>query len=72
MHQYNDSKVTLKKRGGRRITAIRNNADNISIDRTEITRKQKWEGKRLYGHFKRQTNEISREKILTWLKKGKP
>ena len=31
---------------------------------TEMWRKQ------LYGYFKRQTNEITHEKKLTWLRKG--
>ena len=35
-----------------------------------ITRKQKWEGKQLYGRFKRLINNISRDKTLTWLRKG--
>ena len=60
----------IKKRGGRLITATRNNTDNTSNKRTKITRKQKWEEKQLYGHFHRQTSKISREKSWTWLKKG--
>ena len=35
-----------------------------------ITRKQKWEGKQLYGRFKRLINNISYEKTWTWLRKG--
>ena len=42
----------------------------IIIDRTTITRKQKWEEKQLYGYFKRQIGEISHEKIWTRLRKG--
>ena len=34
-----------------------------------ITRKQKWEGKKLYGHFKRLISNISHEKTWMWLKK---
>ena len=34
------------------------------------TRKQKWEGKQLYGRFKRLINNISHQKIWTWLRKG--
>ena len=34
-----------------------------------ITRKQKWEGKQLYGWFKRLINNILREKNRTWLRK---
>ena len=41
--------------------------DNTSISRTK---KQKWEEKQLHRHFNRQTNEISHEKIWTWLRKG--
>ena len=35
-----------------------------------ITRKQKWEEKQHYGHFKRLINNISHEKTWTRLKKG--
>ena len=35
-----------------------------------ITRKQKREGKQLYGRFKRLINNISHEKTWTWLRKG--
>ena len=34
------------------------------------TRKQKWEGKQLYGRFKRLINDISHDKTWTWLRKG--
>ena len=34
-----------------------------------ITRKQKWEGKQLYGRFKRLINNISHDKTWTWLRK---
>ena len=39
-------------------------------NRKKITRKQKWEGKQLYGWFKRLINTISHEKTWTWLRKG--
>ena len=52
------------------ITVIRNNIYNTSINRINITRKQKWEEKQLYGHFKRQKREISHVKIWTWPRKG--
>ena len=39
-------------------------------NRITITRKQKLEGKQLYGCFKRLINNISREKTWTWLRKG--
>ena len=51
-------------------TAIRNDTDNTMVNRMTITRKQKWVEKQLYGHFKRQTNNISHEKTWTWLRKG--
>ena len=59
-----------KKNKERLITATRNSTNNIKIDRTTTAKKQKWEEKQMYGYFKRQTGEISREKIWTWLKKG--
>ena len=34
------------------------------------TRKQKWEGKQLYGRFKLLINNISHDKTWTWLRKG--
>ena len=52
------------------ITAIRNNTVNTIDNRMTITRKQKWEGKQLYGRFKRLINNISHEKTWTWLRKG--
>ena len=39
-------------------------------NRTTITKKQKWEGKQLYGCFKRLISNISRGKTWTWLIKG--
>ena len=38
-------------------------------NRMTITRKQKWEGKQLYGRFKRLINNISHDKTWTWLRK---
>ena len=38
-------------------------------NRMTITWKQKWEGKQLYGRFKRLIN-ISNDKTWTWLRKG--
>ena len=37
--------------------------------RMTITRKQKWEGKQLYGRFKRLINNISLDKTWTGLRK---
>ena len=53
------------------ITAIRNDTDNTMDNWMTITRKQKWEKKQLYARFKRLINNISLDKIGTWLKKGK-
>ena len=52
------------------ITAIRNDTDNTIDERMTTTRKQKWEGKQLYGHFKHLVNNISHQKTWTWLRKG--
>ena len=61
----------IEKHGGRLITATRkNNTDNMKINWTEITRKQKWEEKQLYARFKQLTSDISQEKMWTWLRKG--
>ena len=40
------------------ITTIRNDTDNTINERMTTTRKQKWEGKQLYGRFKRLINNI--------------
>ena len=53
------------------ITAIRNDNDNTMDNRMTIIKKQKWEGKQLYGRFKRLINNISHDKTWTWLRKGK-
>ena len=52
------------------ITAIRNDTVNTMDNRMTITRKQKWEGKQLYGRFKRLINNISHNKTRSWLRKG--
>ena len=59
----------MEKHGERRITAARYNTDKTKCNRTEITRKQKIGGKRLYVHVKRLTSDIS-QKTWTLLKKG--
>ena len=41
------------------ITTIGNDSDNTIDERMTTTRKQKWEGKQLYGRFKRLINNIS-------------
>ena len=60
----------FKKHDGGLITAIRNDTDNTMDNRVTITRKQKWEGKQLYGRFKRLINNIAHNKTWTWLRKG--
>ena len=60
----------IQKHDGGLITAIRNDTDNTMDNRRTITRKQKWEGKQLYGRFKRLINNISHDKTWTWLRKG--
>ena len=42
----------IEKQERRLITPIRNNTDNTVDNRMTITRKQKWEEKKLYGRFK--------------------
>ena len=60
----------IKKRGGRLITATRNNTDNMRTNRTTINRKQKWKEKQLYGHFKGLISDITHKKRWMWLRKG--
>ena len=50
------------------ITTVRNDTDNMINERMTTTRKQKWEGKQLYGRFKRLIN-ISHQKTWTWQRK---
>ena len=59
----------INKSGGILISAIWNNTNKTSTNQTEITWKQKGKVKQLHRYFKQQTNEISREKTRTWLKK---
>ena len=60
----------IQKHEGGLITATRNETENTMNNRMTITRKQKWEGKQLYGRFKRLINNISHDKTSTWLRKG--
>ena len=60
----------IQKHDGKLITVIRNDTYNTMDNRMTITRKQKWEGKQLYGRFKRLINDISHDKTWTWLRKG--
>ena len=52
------------------ITTIRVNTEITINERMTTTRKQKLEGKQLYGRFKLLINNISHQKTWTWLKKG--
>ena len=61
----------IQKHDGGLITPIRNETDNTMDNRMTITRKQKWEGKQLYGPFKRLINNILHDKTWTWLTKKK-
>ena len=47
------------------ITAITTDTDNTMDNKMTITRKQKWEGKQLYGRLKRLINNISQQKTWT-------
>ena len=60
----------IQKHDGGLIMAIRKDTDNTMDNRMTITKKQKWEGKQLYGRFKRLINNISHDKTWTWLRKG--
>ena len=46
------------------ITAITNNTDNIIYNRRTKTRKQKWEGKQLYGRFKQLNLDMAKKMKL--------
>ena len=61
---------TLHRKTQRKTDYTRNNTDNTRINRTNITRKQKWEEKQLYGNFKQQTSDISHEENMDVTKKG--
>ena len=60
----------IHKHGGRLNTATRNNTDYMRTKGTEVTRKQKWKEKQLYGRFKQLTSDITHEKTWTWLRNG--
>ena len=60
----------IQKHEGGLITITRNETENTMNNRMTITRKQKWEGKQLYGRFKRLINNTSHQKTWTWLRKG--
>ena len=55
----------IKKCEGILIIATGNNTDDMKISSREITRKQKWEGKQVYGRFKRLISDILHEKMWT-------
>ena len=58
----------IEKCGGRLITPTRNKTDNTRSNRMEITRKQKWEEKQVYGRFERRKNVDVTKKVN--LKRG--
>ena len=60
----------IQKHEGGLITATRHETENTMNNRMTVTRKQKWEGKQLYGRFKRLINNISHDKTWTWRRKG--
>ena len=60
----------IQKHEGGLITATRHETENTMNNTMTIIRKQKWEGKQLYGRFKRLINNISHDKTWTWLRKG--
>ena len=60
----------VEKHEGGQITAIKTDMDNKVTKRMSITRKQKWEGKQLYGRLKRLINNVSYDKTWTWRGKG--
>ena len=67
LQQLEDS---VQKHDGGLITAIRNDNNNTMENRMTITWTQKLEGKQLYERFRRLINNISHDKIWTWLRKG--
>ena len=60
----------IQKHEGGLITATRNDTKNTMNNRMTITRKQKWEGKQVYGRFNPLINNISHDKTWTRLRKG--
>ena len=54
--------VYIKKHDGVLITTIKNDTDNTINNRITLTRKQKWEGKQLYGRF---LNDLWRTSHMT-------
>ena len=54
------------------ITTIRNDIDNTMDNRIAITWKQKWEGKQLYGRYKRLIKQYRTRQNLDIAKKMKP
>ena len=59
----------IQKHEGGLISATRHETENTMNNRMTITRKQKWQGKQLYGRFKRLINNISHDKTWTCLRK---
>ena len=66
MYRYKNLKTTLKSSEDD-IALAKTNAENRSLNRIKRIRKPK---KKLYGHYKPQTSEISHKKSCTWLRMG--
>ena len=64
--------VYIEKHERGLITTIRVDTDNTINERMTITRKQKWEGKQLYGRFKRLIKKHLTPENLDLAKKRKP
>ena len=64
-HPYIDSKIIYKNTKEDSLQP-----PDTKNKRMTVTRKQKWEGKQLYGRFKRLINNISHDKTWHWLRKG--
>ena len=68
-HRYNDPKTIYKNTMEDSLQP--SETIMITMDNSmTISRKQKWEGKQLYGRFKRLIDTISHDKTRTWLRKG--
>ena len=60
----------IQKHEGGLITVTRHETESTMNNRITVTRKQKWQGKQLYGRFKRLINNTSHDKTWTWPRKG--
>ena len=62
----------IEKHREKLITATRNNIDNMRINRTKITRKEKWKEKNNCMYILSNKQATSHTKKLDLTKKGKP